>query len=194
MPRRMPIQIPSALLLLIAALTAAGCTPKSPEEQVAEARSRYTATLNAFVVQETPVAEAAVDEAEGEVATAEAAAAAVADEEGAGEGEGEEETEPAPPVRQNVLLDLVLQHDLDEALPGITVDVTQVAADKSEKGAWKVWVETAGLPEATQKQVVHTLEEIEYEEGDGFHAEIRSSVPPEERSQYREFGGSSGGG
>lgn len=169
--------------LLCAALTVWACEEATPEEKVAKARARYSVTLNGFFAKERPMAEPEVA-TEGEEMPEEAAEA--------DGGEGEEGADPmdeelAGPQLVNILLDLIVQHDLDDALPGITVDLIMVDADKNEKGAWKIWIDTAGLPEANQKQVTHELEGVDYEEGDAFSVEIRSSVPPEEYASYREF-------
>ena len=78
--------------------------------------------------------------------------------------------------------------------PGATAEqVEQFITNKVEKAAWKIWVDTAGLPKANQKQVSHILEDVDYQEGDGFSAEIRHPVPEAERGDYREFSGAGGG-
>lgn len=175
--------------VLCAALVTWACKESTPEEKVAKARARYSVTLNGFFAKEPPPPEPepepAADEA-GE-AVAVAAEAAAAEAEADAETDEEMDEEEAGPRPVDILLDLIVQHDLDDALPGVTVDIVMVDPEKSEKGAWKVYIETAGLPEANQKQITHVLEDVEYEEGDAFSAEIRSYVPPEEYGDYREF-------
>ena len=159
-------------LLLLAALSA--CAPKSPEERVAAARGSYRATLNGFVVQEEVVgAGETVEGGEMEPAATEEPVA-----------EGEEM--PEPEVIQNVLVDILVQHDSYELLSGVTVEIWQVDASEETKGHWQLWVDTEGLPKATATQVGHVLEDVSYEDGDGFAAEIRL-VPEGERGDYREY-------
>ncbi|MDX1503443.1 MAG: hypothetical protein R3325_13870 [Thermoanaerobaculia bacterium] len=184
--RALPIVV--TVLLAVATLTVVACAPKTPEERISQARGRYTARLNAFIVQETPVEPEPVA-AEGEGGEAPAEPVAVTDE--AGE-EGEAMEEAPVETRTDVELDLLVQHDLDTALPGITLDVTMASPDGTEKASWKIYVETAGLPKANQKQVSYILEDVDYQEGDGFAAEIRHPVPPEERGEYREFAAAGG--
>ena len=182
-------RVHTLLLLIFAALTVWGCPKATPEERVAQARSRYSVTLNGFFAKEEPVPEVAPEtDAIGEAAAAAVAAEAAVAEEETAEGEGEaDEMEMEGPRGVDVLLDLIVQHDMDTALPGITVDLTMVDADRNEKGAWTLWIETDGLPKANQKQITHILEDVDYEDGDGFSVEIRSYVPPEDYGDYREF-------
>ncbi len=105
-----------------------------------------------------------------------------------GEGEGEmEEAMAAPPANPNIMLDILIQHDSPEMLPGITVDITMADADGNQKGAWKVWFDTADLLKANVRSYTHVLEEVPWEEGLGFFAEVRHPVPVEERGEYQEF-------
>ena len=163
-------------LLLVAVVAA--CTPKSHEEKVAAERARYSATLNGFVVREEVVAAEPVgDESESDPASGEMV-----------EGEeGDEMVEPE--VAQNVLVDILVRHDSNDPLPGVTVDISQVDANEIEKGRWLFWVDTEGLAKATPIQISHVLESVSYEEGDGFFAEVRP-VAEGERGDYAEFGGS----
>ncbi len=164
-----------ALLLPMVALLLTACAPKSPEEKVAQLRTYYKARLIGFIVEAEPVLEEPAEEpmegTEGEP----------------GEGEAMESAETTVPIRQNVTLDILLQHDSPEKLPGITLDIEMVDSNKERKNAWKLWVDTSELPKATGIQFVHVLENLDYEEGDGFSVEVTSPVPPEERAQYREF-------
>lgn len=50
------------------------------------------------------------------------------------------------------------------------------------------------MVKANVTQFTHILEDMAYEEGDGFFAEIRNPIPVEERSEYREFAKISGDG
>ena len=175
-----------ALLLPMVALTLAACS-KSPEERVTQLRSYYKARLLGFIVEAEPV----LAELSGELALDAGAepsgdpmdgAEIVAD-----EGEAMEMAEATVPVRQNVRIDILLQHQSPEKLPGITLDIEMVDSNKVQKNSWKLWVDTAELPKATGTQFVHLLEDADYVEGDGFDVEVRSPVPPEERAEYKEY-------
>lgn len=157
-----------------------GCAPKSPEEKIAELRSFYSARLNGFIVEEEPIV------AEMEVAED------LEVEEEAPEAESEVEAEltiaeEPPAVRQTVRLDILIQHRASERLPGITVEISMADAAGNEKQHWRVWFDTSDVEKATVTQFTHILEDVGYEEGDGFLVEIRHPVPAEERGEYREF-------
>jgi hypothetical protein len=166
-------------LILLIGVTALGCAQKSPEEKVAELRSYYSARLNGFILEEEPlVAEVPDPDALAEV------------EEGVEEALAE--AAPTGPmgqveVEQKVRLDILIQHRSDQRLPGITVDISMVDPDQVEKNHWRVWFDTSEVPKATVTQFTHILEDVGYEEGDGFFLEVRHPIPVEERGEYREF-------
>ena len=170
-------------VVLVGVFTLAACTPASPEERVAEMRSRFEARVNGFYVQAEPqVVEPEVDVELGE------GEAVPADEAGDGEeGVDAEIMDEEVTMVQNASLDLILQHDNTEMLPGITVEIIMADANEQEKGHWQLWVDTSTLRKANQLQLVHVLEDVPYVEGDMFAAEIRSPIPPEERGNYQEF-------
>jgi hypothetical protein len=162
---RIAIRGPLVLVLGIAA-----CTSQTPEERLAALRSHYRAELNGFLVKETPLEPAP------EAAVVPPGVLP--------------ESDPAPlPTRTDLLLDLVVRHDAPERLPGVTVDVTMVDSAQRPKGRWLVWVDTADLPKATQQQVSHEIQGVDYQEGDGFYAEVRHPIPAAERGDYRELAG-----
>jgi len=175
------------LSLFIGALSAlvglSGCAQESPEDEVARLRSRFDARVNSFYVEARPqvdemVMEGAIEET-GSESAGEAAPAA----------EGEE---VAVELQESVLiqdahLDLIVQHDNDDMLAGVTLEILMVDASQQEKGRWQVWVDTSKLLKANQLQLTHVLEDVAYVEGDGFAAEVRSPIPPTERGNYREF-------
>ena len=182
--RRVFLRVPYRVVVpLAAAIALSACVARSPEEKVAWLRSLYKATVNpgGFIVQEEPMEEA-------ELAPEEALGALEGE---AVEGEEGEEPVEATPVEQKILLDILIQHDSPEKLPGITVDISMVDASEQEKGHWRVWFDTSKIPKATPTQFTHILEGVAYEEGDGFNVEVRDDVPPEERSEYREFSSTS---
>ncbi len=165
--------------ILLSGALLLGCSPKSPAERVAGIRGLYSARLNGFILEEEPMV-TEVPELE-----------AVEIEEPDGE-EMEIESELVgelieTPVTEKVRLDILIQHRSDVRLPGITVDVTMVDSNEQQKGHWLVWFDTSEVTKATVTQFTHILEDVGYEEGDGFFAEIRHPIPEEERSDYREF-------
>jgi hypothetical protein len=177
-----------ATAFVVVSVLLIGCAPKSPEEKVAQLRSRYKARLNGFIVQEEPVEEmsATLEGMPEEMPETPVEAA-----EGLEEGELGEGEPMAVPVAQKILLDILIQHDSTEKLPGVTVDISMVDPSEQEKAHWRVWIDTSGMAKATPTQFTHILEEVAYEEGDGFSAEIRQPVPAEDRSEYREFASAS---
>lgn len=168
-----------ALALSITFLAMAACTPKSYEERVAGLRPYYKARLIGFIVKAVPVIAELAEE------PMDADTAAVAEDLSAGEEMPVDEE--LAPVLQNVAIDILLQHDSPEKLPGITLDIEMVDSNQQTKHTWRIWADTAKLPKATGTQFTHVLENLDYVEGDGFNVEVRSPVPPEERNQYREF-------
>ncbi len=170
----------AAVVVLAAIVGLAACSQKSPEEQVAEERGRYKATLNGFLVQPQPDLVAVDVEAAPAGGEAEAA-------EPAAEDEPEMVVEELPPPNPDVLLDILVQHDSNRPLAGVTVDVSMVDSAQVEKGAWKVWVDTSGLKKGNHLQVTHVLKGVDYAEGDGFFVEVRNPIPAAERGEYREF-------
>jgi hypothetical protein len=157
-----------------------GCAEESPEDRVAKLRARYKAELNGFIVRAQPLEEFFGGEMAGKE---------MAEEEGMelGPESGEEVAETPVQVRQDVLLDILLQHDSTERLDGVTLDIHMVDPSQREKGHWLLWVDTSTLEKATHIQFTHVLEDSPYEEGDGFAVEVRHPIPVEERGDYREF-------
>ncbi|MFQ5349884.1 MAG: hypothetical protein ACE5EG_05510 [Thermoanaerobaculia bacterium] len=164
-----------AVMLLLNA-----CSGGSPEEKVARLRGMYSARLNGFLVQQPPAAEPEMLDEEG----AEPMEAEVEPMEGEGEMVEPMEMLPANP---NIMLDILIQHDSPEILPGITVDISMADGAGNEKGSWRVWFDTSKMKKANVTQYTHVLEDVPYEEGDGFFAEVRHPVPVEERGEYSEF-------
>ena len=165
--------------VLLAGVLLSGCAAKSPADKVADLRGQYSARLNGFLLEEEPL----VTEVP-ELEAVEIVDEAVID--GVEPGEVVEEL-AAIEVREKVRLDILIQHRSDEKLPGITVDISMVDSAEVEKGHWQVWFDTSEVTKATVTQFTHLLEEVGYEEGDGFFVEIRHPIPVEERGDYREF-------
>ncbi len=185
----------TCFVLALLAVASAGCGPASPEEQVAATRAQYTVRLESFTAEEPPpaVEEMMMEEAAEAVAAVEEAAEAAeaAEETAEGEESGEVLEEEAPvesgPRATDVILHLLVRFGGKEALPGITVEVTQADPFGKEKEPTLHWIETAGMVKSDVKQVDLKLEGLEFEEGDAFAVLLRAPVPAEQRSQYREF-------
>jgi hypothetical protein len=164
--RIIPPRPVAAFVLLL--LFVAACQQRDVEVL----RRSYDADLVSFVLREEPQP----------LATVLADPAAVA--EGA-------VPEPAPvPVTRHVDLDIRISHQGRDHLPGVTLDISQADAAQQEKTHWQVYVDTTGL--VGEKQITHTLEDVDYVEGDGFWVEVRPAVPEGQRGAYREFSEASG--
>lgn len=166
--------------LLSVVLLSGACSKPSHEERISRARARYVAELSSFLVRQQPI-ESAVESMEPAAEDADGTVDAIA----AGDG-GEESWEASVDLSQDVLLDIVIRHDSFDKLPGLTVDITMADGDQ-EVRSWRVWFETAGIEKGPGAQYSHTLENVDYQPGFGFSAEVRFPVPAAERSEYREF-------
>jgi len=166
-------------VIVLAGVMAWGCGPKSHAEKVAAIRSVFSAEVNSFIVEEEPLV-TEVPELE--------AVEIVETEEGEPVVDDVVVDEMAEiDVIQKVRLDILIRHRSNEGLPGITVDISMVDSSEMEKGSWRVWFDTSNVAKATVTQFTHVLEDVGYEEGDGFFAEVRHPVPAEELGDYREF-------
>ncbi len=167
-------------IALLGVIAVTGCGPKSPEDKVAQLRSFYSARLNGFILEEEPLVT--------EVPELEAVEIIGDEAEIDGVDPAAEPLEMAEvEMEEKVRLDILIQHRSAEILPGITVEVSMVDSAENEKGHWRVWFDTSNVTKATVTQFTHILEEVGYEEGDGFFVEVRHPIPVEERGEYREF-------
>lgn len=197
----------SVFLIVILGLVA--CAQKTPEQQVAEARSKYRVELNTFRPEAPEPVEEMVEEiVEGAEATAEGAAEAVAtaaaevedavdgaeDAEEGAEGDEEVLAEPEGPRTSNIFFDLLVQFDGTESLDGLTVDITQADAFEQEKATYRYYLETGPMVKSELKQMSFVLEDIPFETGDLFSVELREVVPAEEQGEYKEFADAAAGG
>lgn len=164
--------VPSLVVLLLI-----GCTPSSPEEQVASTRAQYTAELVSWRLEQIPEA-TSEDEA--------------GDEGDAAEGEGDAIEVPdhlASNLINNVYLDILVSTTANDVLGTLTVDITHAAATQAEKAVYRFPLDVSGVVKGSGEQITATLEAVEnFEEGDLFSVEIRGSVPEGERAEYPEFG------
>ena len=169
------------IAVVLAALWTVGCQQLSPEERVAQMRSRYEATVNTggFVVRPHEPEIAVLDDEEGETS-----------EEGEAVGEEPgEETEPAPaePTGYDVTLDILVSNRNNETLPQLTIDIVHADSAESEKGRYQATIDASRITKGGGFQVAHTLENIQYVEGDVFYTEVRHPVPESEKSKYPEL-------
>jgi len=189
--RRTIIALASIALSLV--LTVACGKPLSPAEKISQQRSKYTATLNGFVVHSVPEdgaqGGAMMDETDGAMDQAmDQAGDTMADEGGTEEMAAGEDAEAMPvPTRQDAILDILVTTTSKETLPRLTVDIDQVDADKNPKGHWLATLDTSEVLRGPGSQISYTVENVDYTEGDGFTVDVRHPVPPEDRGQYPEF-------
>lgn len=165
-------------MILILAVVMAGCG----KPNVNQARRNYVAKLNGWVVKEEPMAivsgiDTVAGTEEGPDEASEDAAEAMS--------ESQEESTEGVFTSKTVILDIVLRHTGGAALPGLTLDISQADAEGNERSNWKLWVDTSDL--AGVKQITHSLEGVEIEEGDGFNVGVREHVPEGEQGEYQEF-------
>lgn len=186
------------LLLIALAVLLAGCPAKSPEEQVALERGRYTVRLESFFPQAPVAEEATMDEgAEGEVAEGEEGVAEEpASEEPAAEDEAAEAEVAEAEVAEEavadagptpIVFDFYVLYEGADPLPGLTLDFSHADAAQAEKATWRYFVEVPGMAKGETRQVTVTLDVENYAEGDVFSAQLNEYVAPEDRAEYREF-------
>ena len=198
-----PLRVPFRPLFVFFGLLVllVGCAgPSTPEEKVAASRASYTVQLNAFLEQEPAVEEIVIEEVveeaaeAGAVATAMVAeeAAVAAEESGEGEeGEAGEESEDVlssdAPRSASILFDILVVFEGDDALPGITVEISHADPFEKEKAVYREYLETGPMLGGETKQMTVIREIEDFVTGDVFSVEMRPSVPAEEYGDYREF-------
>jgi hypothetical protein len=175
-------------------LLLAACAQKSPEEKVAELRSKYTAEVNqsGFVATPRepvpePVAEGLAGEAAGEAVGEDSEAVPPAVSTDAAEGEEALAPPDLAPLRYDILLDILVATRAREGLPQLTVDVVHLDPQKNEKERWPVTLDTSKIHQGPGVQITQKLEDVEYSEGDFFFTEVRAGIKPEEYDRYPEF-------
>ncbi len=155
--------------ILLAAVST-GCPKLTPVQELEARRAEYSAEVqNFYPVESEP--EVVVTEGEGT------------------EDEGTEEapielSQPEPPV---ILVDVLISTTAREKLDGLTIDVSHGDSQGNEKEVRRIWIDTSDIERGSGAQVTLRLEDLDYVEGDGFHAQVRSPIPESERSEYREF-------
>ncbi|HUP25270.1 MAG TPA: hypothetical protein VNB06_20320 [Thermoanaerobaculia bacterium] len=161
-----------------AALLTFGCAQLSPEESVELRRSQYKVQLTSFAVDDQPQV--------APVETAETGLEAAATPPAAGE-EILAEPEAVVMTTTQAVLDILVTTEADEGLPGLTVELEQIGANGAVKMQRQLWLDVSRVVRGSGAHITHVVEDVDYEEGDGFAVSIRSPVPPGERDVYREF-------
>ena len=176
-----------SLGLSLLALSIFACAQKSPEERIAEIRSRYAVEVNQSGFVATP----RVPEVSAMEEGTDGGAADGGDAPASGEGsEGEEKAAALQePEGYDILVDLILSTSSRDTIPQLTVDIVHLDSSETEKARWPVTMDTSTLVRGPGVQMTQKLEEVDYVEGDIFYAEIRSDVPAAERGAYPEFAG-----
>jgi len=160
------------------------CGPKTPEEAVAQARAKYTVTLNTFQV----VKPAVEDPMESEAMDSEAMEGeAVEGEAMEGEAMEGEAMEPEGPKSTEILLDLLVAFSGSKSLPGVTIEISHADPFEKEKGTYRRYLETGTVLAGDSRQFVSSLELENFETGDVFSVSVRPVVPPEDQGEYREY-------
>lgn len=175
------------------------CQPSDPAAQVAKARGDYQVKLNSFLVMEPEVPEVVEPELDpatdtGGMAVSGAVAAVAAETaEEAEEGGEEAIPEEVGPRTSTVLFDLVVRFEGSDPLPGVTVEISHVDAERNEKELRFHYLETGEIRRGGSQQIELVLEGFEIEEGDAFSVDLQSFVAPEDYGRYREFAEATGG-
>ena len=82
---------------------------------------------------------------------------------------------------------MLITTSANEGLPGLTVELEQIGAGGAVKMQRQLWFDVSSVARGDAAQITHTVEDVDYQEGDGFAVSIRSPIPPGERANYREF-------
>jgi hypothetical protein len=159
-------------------------------DQIEAQRARYSAELTSFSIQQAPLVTVAPEAVAPETVAPEAAAGGEQTLGAVGTPAGSaDDTMVIPtPVRTDVVLDILVSTE-GEPLPGITLEFEHVGADQAVKEQRLLWVDTRHLVSNTGVQLSQVVEDVDYQEGDGFHVSVRSPVPEAERVKYQELAG-----
>ncbi len=177
------------IVTALAALLSVGCEQLTPEQKVAQMRSRYEATVNTggFVVQpHAPEGVEPYDEGtgdDGESSEGEEVGGEVGEE---GDESGEIAAPPEP-TGYDVTVDILVSNRNSESLSQLTIDVIHTDGERNEKGRYQVTIDASGITKGGNSQVAHTLKNIPFVDGDGFTTEVRNPVPAGEKSKYPEL-------
>ncbi|MCH9647510.1 MAG: hypothetical protein K0U98_04680 [Deltaproteobacteria bacterium] len=185
--------VPALVCVALLVVLTIGCQTKSPEEQIADIRASYSATVNqgGFVATARVPEPAMPEPVEGEEGMEEGDSAM--DDEAdsmADPASGDslmDEPVVAEPVRYDITLDILVATGGRETLPQLTIDVVHLDGQEVEKQRWPVTFDTSRILQGPGAQIVHKLEDVAYEAGDIFYTEVRHPIPAEERGKYPEF-------
>jgi len=168
---------PSLGLIVLSTLVFFGCSETDPQEKVAKLRTRYSAKPTGLIVRQQPLEEPDLD---------------------ADQTHADPETDVVvldspTPLRQDILLDVLVRYDASERLPGITLEIGILDPAGNVKDSMRRYVDTAALGRGPGSQFQIILEDVDYIDGDQFTVEIRHPIPLEERDEYQEFSLASSG-
>jgi hypothetical protein len=167
---------PRPALLGVVGLMGLGWLACGPgAEDIAEARTRYVAALDGFMVRQKPVP------------GADPSTAPQLEQDVTLDLMIRRQTSPSPP-RMWARRSRTWTGETPEGLPGITLDVDQVDAAGKSRRHWRVWVETAGLAPGREIRAEKVLDDVDFAPGDGFRVEVRHNISAAERAQYAEWG------
>lgn len=175
-PRPASLAVITMSALALCALVLGACQQLTPEQQVEKLRSQFSVQASPFSIRETPLE---VDEPTED------------DEDAENADDGEIDLDAIvldAPVKKDVLIDVLIGTESSgEVLPGLTLDIDHVDSSRELKERYLYWVDTSKVLKGSNTQVTIVIEDVDYEEGDAFSVSVRSAVPAEERSGYREF-------
>lgn len=178
MKRMTPI-VSLIVVALVASVLTLGCAPSDPLDRLQQTRSEYEVQASSFYVRDEPIpgaaptAETAEDETSGDAA----------------QGNDEAAPEPVVPTQSVLSLDILVSTTAPEPIPGITVELEQIAPDGSTKSTRQIWLDTTGVQKGISATKTVKVEGIDYAEGDGFNVSVKSPIPAAEISNYAEFDG-----
>ncbi len=155
------------LLLAVATLSGA-CGESDPYAVIEAQRAQYTAQAQGFYVDERVIDREPIMDADGNEVSIE------------------------PIIEKDILFDMLVQSEADQALSGLTVDFEHVDSSGNIKSERKIYLDISAVGRGNVGSFSETLTNVDYTEGDGFTVNVRSPIPEAERSQYREFDAAQG--
>ena len=164
----------------VGVLAALACAQPSAEQQIEERRAQYEVQLTSFAVEDVPqlppveADPTAPGETEGVATTPPVEAISPGE---AGAGATDAVSSPVPTTTK-IVLDMLVTTSANEVLPGLTVELEQIGPGGAVKMERQLWLDVSRVARGAAAQITHTVEDIDYQEGDGFAVSIRSPIPP----------------
>lgn len=94
------------------------------------------------------------------------------------------------PAKTAITFDLLITNSGDQALPGLTFDLSHADSAGKEKRNWRHFVELPKLGRGQAHQASFTEQVEGFVEGDLFSVDLLKNIPIEKRGEYRELQGS----